>query len=185
MRLLIIYGAGEGQTRKICEFLKSEAEKSQHDVELTEVTESFHYPEDFDAIIIGTPVTGGNFHPAIHRYLEAHKNKLNNKPGILLAVSLAASDPNPEPKRELEQITRAFLRKTGWHPHQIEYVGEVINHKNPTESSRMETERSGRESRTYTDWKQVRDVLSKLERRIGKAISESRNPVLYTHATKH
>jgi len=183
MKLLNIYGTYKGQTRRICEFLSEEAKKSRHNVALIEVTENFHNPKNFDAIIIGAPVIKGRLHSDIYQFLLDNKSKLNNVPGIFLVVSLSAASNDPESRNEIERVTHDFLKKTGWHPDLIEHVTGPKSHQLDIDSPLSGLNKI--RSKKYTDWQQVKEILLKLEKKIEKAQSESCDPSLYSHAGRY
>ncbi len=52
MKVLIVYGTTEGQTRKIASFLKDETEKLGHQVTLTDSTNNPPLPVGYDVVLI-------------------------------------------------------------------------------------------------------------------------------------
>jgi len=175
MKLLIIYGTDEEQIPKICKFLKEEAEKSHHEVELIEVSENPQNPEDFDAIIVGSHLMKGKYHPSIQEYLQSNTHKLNNTPGILLTVL----DTESEIENELKLITDDFLRETGWQPDHVEHLTNMQDLKKPPREIKPFKDRkkwlNSSKAKEYAHWEQVKEILGKLERGIEKANSESCN----------
>lgn len=180
MKLLIVYGADEGQTVTICRFLKKEAEKNNHNVTLIEISKSLHNPESFDAIIIGAPFMEGNYHPTVLDYLQNKNRILNNIPGIFLAVGLTSETIESDVNKK-NRFINDFLTQSGWHPDHIEYVANADEVEIPSPPSRISRGKYSKQEE-HSFRQQVKDILEKLEHRIEKAKSESGNPALYSHS---
>lgn len=172
MKLLIVYGSTEGQTRKICEFLKERTEKQGHEVELNDSTAHPVSPGDFDAAIIGSSVHYGKYQSSIEHYVQEHQKTLNEKPFEFVSVSLAIASKEPESQKELTEITDKFLAKTGWKPTIIEQVAGALRYTKYNFFKklimRMIARKEGgstdtSEDHEYTDWKQVETLLDRLE----------------------
>jgi len=173
MELLIIYGTTEGQTRKICEFLRDEADKTGHNVHLFEATQEPPFPSGFDAVIIAGSMHAGSYQNTVRHYVEDRHKALNNMNSVFLSVSLAAAAKDePELFKELKKQTEDFLIQTGWNPKHIEYVAGALLYTKydffKRFIMRLMSKRSGGETDTskdheYTNWEQVRGVLTKLE----------------------
>jgi len=130
MKLLIIYGSTEGQTRKICEFLEAEAKERKYTVTLHDATrtDSSPTPVDYEAIIVAASVHMGKYQSSVEHFVMEHHQILNNKPGVFLSVSLAAATDEPESWEELETITRKFLDETMWQPVLTEQVAGALRY---------------------------------------------------------
>lgn len=172
MKLMIIYGTTEGHTRKICEFLKNEAEKSGHQAELFDATQQPPLPDKYDAIIIAGSVHAGTYQNSVRHYVEELHEELNNMKSHFLSVSLAAATDEQEIWDELKNQTEKFLLQTGWNPKHIEYVAGALLYTKydffKRLLMRLISKRSGGETDTskdheYTDWNQVRDLINQLE----------------------
>ena len=53
MKLLIVYGTTEGQTRKICKYIRDKAVDDGHEVSIADATGLNISPSAFDALIMG------------------------------------------------------------------------------------------------------------------------------------
>mgnify|MGYP006290585723 CR=1 FL=1 len=177
MKLLIVYGSTEGQTKKICEFLKVEAEKRGHQVAIEDSTEKPESPKAYNAVIIGASVHMGKYQSSIKHYVQSHLAALGRIPTVFLSVSLTAVSDDAESWDELEAVTDQFLDQTQWHPDYIEQVAGALRY---TEYNwlkrflmRMIAKNSGQDTDTttdheYTDWDQVRGIIDKLESEVEK-----------------
>jgi len=178
MKLLIVYSTTEGQTKKICEYLRDEAKRSGHDVTLMNAAETYLHPENFDAVIIGASVHAEKYQDSIKDYVQEYNKDLNNVHGAFISVSLTAASNEPESWNELEQNTEDFLNETDWHPAYIEQVAGALRYSEYNFFKkfimRMIAQKSGGGTDTsqdyeYTDWDQVSRILKKLE----KSVEES------------
>jgi len=178
MKLLIVYGTTEGQTRKICEFLRQEAKKTGHEVTLNDSTKTHLYPEGFDAVIIGASVHAGKYQSSIEHYVKEHHKALNNVHGVFMSVSLTAAADEPESWKELEKVTEDFLNETDWHPEYVEQIAGALRYLEYNFLKkfimRLIARKSGGGTDTsqnyeYTDWEQVRRILNKIEKSVEEA----------------
>lgn len=175
MKLLIVYGTTEGQTRKICEFLRDKAKENGHEVSVFDSTGPDLHPEGFDAVIVGASLHAEKYQSSVRHYVQKHHEDLNTIPSAFLSVSLTAAHDEPESWKELKEITDNFLEKTGWEPTYVEQVAGALRY---TEYNflkkfimRMIAQKSGDSTDTskdheYTDWDQVERVLKRLERSV-------------------
>ena len=181
MKLLIVYGSTEGQTRKICEFLRDKAQGSGHKVSIIDSTGAELDPEGFDAVIVGASVHANKYQTSIKHYVTKHAEDLNDRPGVFVSVSLTAAHDEPESWKELNKITENFLSETGWKPSFIEQVAGALRY---TEYNffkkfimRLIAKKEGESTDTtkdheYTDWGQVERIIKRLERAIANASNQ-------------
>ena len=172
MKLLILYSTTEGQTRKIGEFLRDEAKKRDHEVELMDVSNSTVSPVDFDTIIIAASVHAGKYQPRVEQYIMEHNDELDDMKGAFISVSLTAAGDDPKAWENLKKITGDFLTETGWEPGIVEYAAGALRYSKYNFIKkwimRMIAKKSGGGTDTtrdyeYTDWNQVRNVLKQLD----------------------
>ncbi|MGM0545432.1 MAG: flavodoxin domain-containing protein [Bacteroidota bacterium] len=177
MKLLIVYGTTEGQTRKICEYLRDKAVDDGHEVTVLDSTAADIDPGGFDAVIIGGSLHAEKYQTSVLHYVREHHQMLNKMPTGFLSVSLAAIHDDPQYQKELEEITGKFLEKTGWDPMFVEQVAGALRY---TKYSfwkkfimRMIAQKSGGSTDTshdveYTDWNQVKWFLGQLEKEVDR-----------------
>ncbi|MDR8393267.1 menaquinone-dependent protoporphyrinogen IX dehydrogenase [Aliifodinibius sp. S!AR15-10] len=171
MKLLIAFGTTEGQTRKICEYIRDEAKKEGVTVSMSDTTGPHLQPKGFDAAVIAASVHYGEYQTSLEHFVEEHSDKLNQIPTLFLSVSLTAASDEPESWKELEQITAKFLEKTGWYPNDVEQVAGALRYSKYNFFKkfimRLIAQKSGGSTDTskdheYTDWAQVKNALMKL-----------------------
>ncbi len=123
MKILIVYGTTEGQTRKIARFLTDRFTDAGHTVELSDATEPGDIdPSRFDKAILAASVHVGEYQSGIVHFATAHCAALSAMPSAFLSVSLAAASDDPDELQDIERIARDFTEKTGWAPGKIVHV---------------------------------------------------------------
>jgi len=172
MKLMIVYGSTEGQTRKISEFLRDEAEKAGHTPALFDAMVAPPAPYEFDAVLVASSLHGGRYQVTIRDFVQTHHKSLNKMKTGFLSVSLTAATDEPESWKELKQQTEDFLLETGWKPSFIEQIAGALRYTQYDYFKRfimrMISKRSGGDTDTsqdfeYTDWDQVKGVIHKIE----------------------
>jgi menaquinone-dependent protoporphyrinogen oxidase len=177
MKLMIVYATTEGQTRKICEFLRDESEKAGHIPALFDAVVTPPAPDEFDAVVVAASLHGGKYHQAVRHFVQTHHKTLNRMDSVFLSVSLTAATDEPESWKELKQHTDDFLLETGWNPGVTEQVAGALLYTQydffKRFIMRMISSRAGGDTDTgkdyeYTDWNQVKGVIHKIEQMKGK-----------------
>jgi len=184
MKLLIVYGTTEGQTRKICRFLRDEALKAGNKVDISDASDHPRSPDGYDAVIIGASVHQGKYQASVKHYLMQYVDKLNAMVSAFISVSLTAATKDEESWKELETITSEFLKKTSWKPTEVEQVAGALRYTQydflKKFIMRMIAKRSGGDTDTshdheYTDWEQVENLMERIIKQVEK--SKSPKPV--------
>ncbi len=172
MKLMIIYSTIEGHTRNICKYLRNEAERMGHTAALFDASVMPPKPDEYDAVIIAGSIHRGKYQASIKHYAEKYHKVLNRKKSVLLSVSLSAAVEDTDLWNELIQHTEEFLLATGWEPTFVEQVAGALRY---TEYDylkrlimRLISKRAGGDTDTskdyeYTDWNQVKEIISKLD----------------------
>lgn len=180
MRLLIIYGTIEGQTRKICRFLKEEAEKLGHTADLAEATDEPYSPENHDAAILASSVHMSGYNSALLQYAHQNAGMLNKMPSAFVSVSLTAAfteNQDPESWDELQEITERFFEESHWKPQLVEYAAGALRYthyswfkkfimRQIAKQTHHETNSS--QDYEYTDYNQLRSFLKEFLEEAGK-----------------
>jgi len=171
MKILIIYGTTEGQTRKISHFLKDEAENEGHTVTLADSSDNPPAPQGYDVVLIGASLHGHKYQVTVSHYIKENAEALNHVKSGFFSVSLTAADNDAESWKELQEITANFLTETGWKPLIVEQVaGALLYTKYDFFKKlimRMIAKRTGRKTDTstdyeYTDWTKVKAFLERM-----------------------
>jgi len=175
VKILIVYGTTEGQTRKIAEWTADRVRQRGHEVELRD---SAALVSDLDlraldAFIVAASVHHEHHQKTITNFVVAHRELLNVTPSAFISVSLSAvlEAEKTEAKRYLDH----FVSVTGWKPLLTLLIGgaarfteydyfqeQVIKFIVLRRGGTMGTDRD----REFTDWNELGDFVDEF---IGKA----------------
>jgi menaquinone-dependent protoporphyrinogen oxidase len=117
MKVLVLYGTTEGQTRKIAGFVGDRLKASGDDVTLMDAST---VPWDFwfgpfDAAVLAASIHAGHYQQALVQFAQCHYERLNGMPSLFLSVSLSAATPqDAEGMESIRDCAEAFRRDTGW-----------------------------------------------------------------------
>ena len=116
MKLLILYGTTEGQTRKIAHFMEALLHNAEHQITIADTTANPPSPKEYDAVLIGSSIHMHKYQSAVNHYIKKYADELNLIPGAFFSVSLAAASGMEDEHLEVQKITNDFLKQTGWKP---------------------------------------------------------------------
>ena len=168
MKVLIIYGSTEGQTKKIANYLKEEAVNFGHKVSLADATDKPLKPAGYDLVLIGASVHMHKYQTAVIHYIKTNLGVLNKIRSGFFSVSMACASGDAESLKELDEVTNAFLKETGWCPSHIEQVAGALRYTQydffKKLIMRLITKRHGGNTDTsldheYTDWFKLKIFL--------------------------
>jgi menaquinone-dependent protoporphyrinogen oxidase len=169
MKLLIVYGTTEGQTRKIARYIENILQDAGHKVAIADATEEPPSPEGYDAILIGASIHVHKYQSAVTHYITHHLSALNKMPGAFFSVCLAVASDLEEEHREAIKITNDFLKQTGWMPLITTQIAGALKYTQYDFFKRLLmkviAKREGHTTDTskdyeYTDWNQVKQFVS-------------------------
>jgi len=124
MKILMLYGTTEGQTRKIVEFVAQRLTNTGHVVTVMDAMTAPAKldPRNFDAAILAASVHIGRFQPRVVEFAHRHRDALNDMNSMFLAVSLSAAGTEPEDQQGLTECIERFKRETGWRRFHLHHV---------------------------------------------------------------
>ncbi len=169
MKILIVYGSTEGQTRKICLFALQHLSKAGHTVALcpADAADDLVFP-GFDAVILAASVHAGRYQAPLVDFAEAHSTQLNKLKSLFLSVSLAAAGNVKEDWDGLAQIVNGFTSETRWTPNRVEHVAGAFRFSEYDFfkywamrwiESQKEPSATPGEDCEYTDWPALEKIL--------------------------
>ena len=123
MKILILYGTTEGQTRKIAGFLAKHLTDHLHEpllVEAGEVPANLDL-HGFGAILVAASLHLGRFQPSVVHFVKQHVALIDAKPNAFIAVSLAVLSDDPEDAQGLDHCVETFMHETNWSPGRIHH----------------------------------------------------------------
>ncbi len=117
-RIAIIYGTGEGQTKKIAHHMAADFGEQQLEAECYNVDK---LPRDFgvddySAIVVGASVHMGRFPRSIQKWVEKNRETLRAMPSAFFSVSLTASEDDERSREEITNLIDGFLEELDWQP---------------------------------------------------------------------
>ncbi|MCP4307712.1 MAG: protoporphyrinogen oxidase, partial [bacterium] len=116
MRILIVYGTTEGQTRKIAEYVADIVREHGHEAALFDANVATETaPARCQAAILAGSVHMGRYQSALVHHARAWHEQLNAMPSVFISVSLSAAGNDPHERSEIDEIAQRMLRDTGWH----------------------------------------------------------------------
>lgn len=168
MKILIIYGTTEGQTRKISHFMEDVLKGDGHDVTVADASEMPPAPSWYDAVIVGASIHIHKYQSAVVHYINRHVETLNSMPGAFFSVCLAVASDLEEEHNEARKITTDFLENVGWNPLMTTQIAGALKYTQYDFFKRiimkMIAKKEGRTTDTskdyeYTDWNAVREFV--------------------------
>lgn len=190
MKILIVYGTTEGQTRKISQFMEAILKDSGHEVTVADASERPPSPSSYDGVIIGASIHIHKYQSAIVHYIKQHIDSLNKIPGAFFSVCLAIASESEKEHAEARKITSDFLRRLGWNPLMTTQVAGALKYTQYGFFTRLImksiAKKEGRTTDTskdheYTDWHAVREFVKEFAVRIKihPVVSETAAQVKY------
>ncbi len=166
MRFLVVYGTGEGQTKKIAEFVASRLDGGGHQSELRDSRRRMADVDigSFDAVIVAGSVHLKRHPEPVENFLVAHRDELAALPTALISVSLSIAFEGGE--EEARNYVRQLVDATGFEPGTVllvagalrfaEYdyfMDQVVQHVV------LESQGPIDEDREFTDWDKLAGEL--------------------------
>ena len=112
-RILVVYAAREPHTAVIVDALATRLRRHGFCVEIGDAgVAAMPPPEDYDVVVLGSPMSFDEESIVIARYIEAHREALADIPSALFTVSASGSLRDHDPGGFLEQ----FLGALQWQP---------------------------------------------------------------------
>ena len=128
--ILILYGTGEGQTRKIAARIRTNLSEMGNTVQIRDV-EMISIPfdvTDFDLVIVGSPIHRGTPSGSILTFLQQTVDDLNAMPSAYFQVSLSSASPKEDQRKEAITYIETLLNDTGWEPDRIAQFGGALRY---------------------------------------------------------
>jgi menaquinone-dependent protoporphyrinogen oxidase len=116
MKILIVYGTTEGQTRKIAKAAADQITEMGHEAVLHDATDLQQNlrPGQFDKIIVAGSVHNGQHQEALELFVFANRGVLDTIPSVFISVSMAAAFEDSI--ADAEGYVRDFRKSSGWNP---------------------------------------------------------------------
>ena len=167
---LIIYSSTDGQTKTICEKIKSFSKNSES-VKLISLEEASNFNlQSYEDIIIGASIRYGKHSKNLYKFISSNKETLEKKRSAFFSVNVVARKPEKNTP-ETNPYMQKFLKISNWKPDKLGVFAGKVNYPNygffdkyiiqlimfitkgPTDTSR---------SFEFTDWSKVEDFAKEL-----------------------
>ena len=101
MKMLLVYGTTEGQTRNIARFVADRLIQKGNQVSTVDVAEQALPPDPcaFDAVLVAASIHAGRYQSAVIDFVRENLAALRARPSAFLSVSLAAASKDGESLR--------------------------------------------------------------------------------------
>ncbi|WP_435158591.1 flavodoxin domain-containing protein [Haladaptatus sp. DFWS20] len=118
--ILIAYGTGEGQTKKVAEYIDSVLEGQGFDVTTTHVSEASDIAvSEFDGVLIGASVNNRTHQPEVLTFVERYNQALADRPSGFFQLSLASAFSSEWARDGAADYVEKLEGTTGWHPDRV------------------------------------------------------------------
>ena len=167
---LIIYSSTDGQTKIICEKIKSFS-KSSESIKLISLEEASDFNlQSYEDIIIGASIRYGKHSKNLYKFISSNKETLEKKRSAFFSVNVVARKPEKNTP-ETNPYMKKFLKISNWKPDKLGVFAGKVNYPNysffdkyiirlimfitkgPTDTSK---------SFEFTDWSKVEDFAREL-----------------------
>lgn len=118
--ILIAYGTGQGQTRKVAEYVDSVLEGQGFDVTTTHVSEASDVDvSEFDGVLVGASVNTGGHQPEVLTFVERNRRALADRPSGFFQLSLASAFSWAWARDGAADYVETLAGTTGWQPDRV------------------------------------------------------------------
>ncbi|QIZ21053.1 menaquinone-dependent protoporphyrinogen IX dehydrogenase [Candidatus Pelagibacter giovannonii] len=167
---LIIYSSTDGQTKTICEKIKSFSKNSES-IKLISLEEASDFNlQSYEDIIIGASIRYGKHSKNLYKFISSNKETLEKKKSAFFSVNVVARKPEKNTP-ETNPYMKKFLKISNWKPDRLGVFAGKVNYPNysffdkyiirlimfitkgPTDTSK---------SFEFTDWSKVEDFAKEL-----------------------
>ena len=116
MRVLIVYGTTEGQTRKIAKFCANQLSEAGHQTQLLDSLRPMVDVEltAFDCVVLAGSVHKRRHQDSLTNFVIAHREQLQQRPSLLVSVSLSIAFEGGD--REAQEYVDEFVAYTRFKP---------------------------------------------------------------------
>jgi menaquinone-dependent protoporphyrinogen oxidase len=127
--VLLAYSTVDGQTLKISQRVQHQLQEMGHSAELVDIAlTTVPAIEAFDQVVIGASIHYGKHRPEVYRFIEAHREELEQRPGAFFSVNVVARKPGKNTP-ETNPYLRTFRRRTNWVPEVIGVFAGKIDYQ--------------------------------------------------------
>jgi menaquinone-dependent protoporphyrinogen oxidase len=129
VKILVVYGSTEGQTRKIARFIAERLNHRGHTAALVEAGGDAREVDlrPYRAVLVAASLHQGRFQAAVAEFVSRNREMLNALPTMFVSVSLSAAGHDPNDLKGLDDCVSAFEEQTGWQPQRVHHVAGAFS----------------------------------------------------------
>ncbi len=127
-KVLIIYSSVDGQTRKICNAIRSELEASGCEVAMYEAHLFSGRLEDYHLAVVGSSIRYGVHHKAILDFIANNREQLDRMKTAFFSVNLVARKPEKNSPETNPYVVK-FFKGITWRPTLVEVFAGKLDYK--------------------------------------------------------
>ena len=159
----IIYASIDGQTKKICEYIKSKLDTQNNIVEIISIDNFEKTISEYKILIIGSSIRYGKHHKSIYQFINSHNTELSHIKTSFFSVNLIARNKNKNTPSTNPYLIK-FLKGISWEPTLVDVFGGKLDYSLYPFFNRimikiiMKMTDGPTKTKTaieYTDWKKV------------------------------
>lgn len=126
MEIIVLFETGEGQTRKIADFIEEQIRTANHTATLVDTSDRMtdFSVIDADKVILAAPVHERRHPKAFEVAVSSATQNLSKRPTLMVSVSLKAAFP--EGQEEAQAYLDEMKMRTGFEPTQEMLVAGAI-----------------------------------------------------------
>ena len=166
-KALLVYSSVDGQTKKICEVIKSHAEN--HEVDIIPISKIENI-EPYQVVIIGASIRYGKYRDEVFNFIDSNKAILDIQENAFFSVNVVARKKGKD-EPDTNSYVIKFLNQTNWKPKKVDVFAGKIDYpkykifdkfaikfimwvtKGPTDTT---------QSYEFTDWERVKIFTNSL-----------------------
>jgi len=169
MKLVVLFETGEGQTRKIVDFIADQTRQAGHDVSMVDTSEKLvkFSLGTANKVILAAPVHERRHPKNFEVAISAFTHDLAKRPTLMISVSLKAAFP--EGLEEAQDYLTEMEMRTGFEPTQKALVAGAARTDSYDDFQRQIVQHvalKGREAelregaKEFTDWDALADTIA-------------------------
>jgi len=124
----ILFATVDGQTLKICNFIKEELQQQNKNVEVFSIDNFNSDIANFDTFVIGSSIRYGVHHEKIIDFIKNHKKELDATKTVFFSVNLVARKPEKNTPETNPYVIK-FFKIIDWKPNIVEVFAGKLDYK--------------------------------------------------------
>lgn len=128
VKTVMIYSSVDGQTRKICKFLKDQLEQKGRKIDLYSIEEFDKDVTNYDVLILGASIRYGVHNQKVIDFINTERANLDSLRTSFFSVNLVARKPEKNTPTTNPYVIK-FFKKIDWTPTMVEVFAGKLDYK--------------------------------------------------------